>query len=231
MQENSKKKMIYSGIILSFIVVFYFLFSSETKLTNDSKKSKTESGSDLVSLLNSGGSKREVDENGIVKNSGESVFESDFYKSGNLKFEDEGKEEHYMAQGEIPINPQTGQPYSESAMKQFEELAKKMLGNELIPRRVTPEQKEAKAQEAARLREITAKVNNATASREEVNQFYDSQAKTFQDRLQIVKYLIELQEEGGEEDKDGKFKKVLDGTNEQLRILEQRRNDSLKRFQ
>lgn len=219
--------------MIGVILIFYFLFTSETKLEN--KRKTASNANDLASLLSgakgSDHKSSNSDGNEIKSAPEESIFESDFMKpTKGMQIGDDPNDPHHIPQGDIPVNPQTGQPYNEEAMKQFEELRKEMPKNDLIPRRMTPEEKASQEAKNNEIRELTVKVSNNSATKSETERYYAAQEKVMQDRLEIIKYLIKMQEDNGEEDKDGQFKKILDGTNEQIKNLEEQKKNALGKF-
>ena len=231
MQKNLKLYSILGALAFT-VVLFYFLFSTEV----DTKKEKVKNTGDLTSLLSVKSKKSDASnstENPAAGSNKEeaSIFDSDFMKpTKGMEFSEEGKSPKSGDVGDIPINPQDGKPYTKEQMDQFEELRQEMPNNDLIPRRMTPEKKAEKERKAKELQEITAKVSNSSASRSEVEVYYGSQEKVLQDRLEIIEYLVKGQEEGGEEDKDGQFKKILEGTRDQIKNLEEQKKNALSKF-
>ena len=141
----TNNKGVLGIVILVFLVVGYFAFFSGEK-----KKKRVESKK--LSLLLGGGSGGNAEDGSFEKkrgrrNNNSSVFESDFGKSGLPQFvEEESNSPEGGQQGDIPINPQTGKPWEEDAMQQFDELRKLFSGNDLIPRRATKEDQAKQAQ-------------------------------------------------------------------------------------
>ncbi|MEM7183801.1 MAG: hypothetical protein AAF518_23045 [Spirochaetota bacterium] len=231
MDEKKKKYLIIFSSIASVILLYYVLFTSEAPLDKP-QKNPQKGGGDLASLLSSSSSKANTNRNGEIITAQEtSLFEEDgfFDTTGFEEENDTGN--HPIPQGEAPVNPQTGKPYPAEAMRQFDSIRKLMPDNDLIPRRMTPSQKEEKKRKTAANLKITQKVNTNKASQEEAEQHFQNQEKVLKDRLQIINYLIEKQEEEGFIDEDGKFKKVLEGTKKQIKALSDRRTNYMKKFQ
>lgn len=206
----NKKYLRNSIIIISVIGAFYFLFFFESA----PKKKKTLKSEDL-SFLFSGVKSSNRDSQGDEKigvDRTKSVFDSDFFKSGKISYDDpETNEAHPTPLGEIPINPQTGKPYSDEAMEQFDSLREKFPGNDLIPKRLTSESKKEKTKTEERLAKVTNAVMTKTANSSEIRDYYKFQEKSAKDRLEIIEYLVQSQKESGEEDEEGQFQKILDG--------------------
>ena len=200
-------------IVASVIGIFYFLFFFDGTTTKK-KKLKSEELSFLFSGSSPGSSSQSDEKIGVDRS--KSIFDSDFYKTGKISFEEqENSEAHPTPQGEVPINPQTGKPYSEEAMEQFESLREKFPGNDLIPKRYTPEAKAEKSRQDDKLAKISNAVINKTANNSDIKEYYKYQEKSVKDRLEIIEYLVQSQKESGEEDEGGQFQKILDSIKEQ----------------
>lgn len=129
-----------------------------------------------------------------------------------------------------PINPQTGQPYPDSAMKQFEKLAKKFPDNSIIPRRMTPELKAQKEAEESRMREIRSRMSSRNASAEEIGLYYENQKKSVTDRLQLVDYVLENQGDRMAPDIKKQFEKVKELNLNQIESYEKQKQAALERM-
>ncbi|MCC6275521.1 MAG: hypothetical protein IT569_06670 [Leptospiraceae bacterium] len=200
-------------IVLSVVGVFYLLF-----FFDEPPKKKKNLKSEELSFLFSGSpnNSNSLGDERIGVDRTKSIFDSDFYKSGKISYESlENNEAHPTPQGEIPINPQTGKPYSEEAMEQFESLREKFPGNDLIPKRLTPEAKAEKARHEEKLAKVSQAVINKTANNSEIREYYKFQEKSVKDRLEIIEYLVQSQKESGEEDEGGQFQKIMDSIKEQ----------------
>ncbi len=210
-------------VVLILVVIGYFAFFSGEK-----KKKKVESKK--LSLLlggGSGSSDGSYEKKRGQRNNDASVFDSEFMKTGV----DYSQEEIANAStpGEIPINPQTGKPWEEEAMAQFDELRKLFADNDLIPRRMTKEDMEKQARLQEKWNKAQNAVNSGAFTRDDLETHFSHQKKVVEDRLQIIEYLIESQKEDGEVDKDGQFQKILEGTKEQMKQLEIQREEMAKK--
>ncbi|MBK8393915.1 MAG: hypothetical protein IPL26_01535 [Leptospiraceae bacterium] len=217
---------VYIIVALIVVLIGYFSFFSGEK-----KKKKVESKK-LSLLLGGGGSESE---NGFEKRRGHknndaSVFDGEFMKTGVSFPEEEANSNVASEQGEIPINPQTGKPWEEDAMQQFEELRKQFVDNDLIPRRMTRLEKDRQAQLQDKWNKAQNAVNSGTFTRDDLDTHFSHQKKVVEDRLQIIEHLIESQKEDGDVDKDGQFQKILDGTKEQMKQLETQKEELLKKL-
>lgn len=224
-----QKKLIYTGLIFSSLVLVYFLFSTgDTK----SKKKKMKS-EDLSFLLGGSPSGRPGDGGknpmGVRGEDSKSIFDSDFYSSGKLSYEDKDSSKTQVTeQGEIPINPQTGKPYPAEAMEQFDRLRELFPGNDLIPKRLDPATKAQQEATNQRLADASRNVMSGNSSRDDLDFYYGTMEKQVSDRLQIIEYLIEVQ--GGEdEEMDKKFKQVLDSVQAQRNQVQSEREAAYKR--
>ncbi|HMV43062.1 MAG TPA: hypothetical protein PK079_18910 [Leptospiraceae bacterium] len=223
---NNKSIVLISILIVSIVGYFAFFSGEKKKKRVESKK--------LSLLLGGGGRGSEDGESASEKrrgrrNNNSSLFESDFMKSG-ISYQEEESTAANGEQGEIPINPQTGKPWEEDAMQQFDELRKLFADNDLIPRRMSREDKAKQAQLEERWNKAQNAVNSGTYTRDDLDTHFNHQKKVIEDRLQIIEYLIEAQKEDGEVDKDGQFQKILDGTKDQMKQLEAQREDLAKKL-
>ncbi len=189
-----------------------FFFESAPK---KKKNLKSEDLSFLFSGVKSSNRDSQGDEK-IGVDRTKSVFDSDFFKSGKISYDEpDASDAHPTPQGEIPLNPQTGKPYSEEAMEQFDSLREKFPGNDLIPKRQTPESKAEKARQDEKFAKVTNAVMTKTANTSEIKDYYKLHEKSAKDRLDIIEYLVQSQKESGEEDEGGQFQKILDGIKSQ----------------
>jgi hypothetical protein len=223
---NIQKKLVYIGMFFAFLVLIYMLFSSGEK-----PKANREAADSLVGILG-GGSLGGGSGSGSSRTArdpqGRSVFDSEFYNSGNFSYEEMETGKANAPDGDIPINPQTGKPYPESAMEQFDRLRDMFPDNELIPKRLTPEVKAKQEKQAQRLAEATRAVFGGVPKREDLDFYYGSLEKQVDDRLEIIEYLIEVQ--GGEDDEmDKKFQEVLSSIKSQKEQIRQEKEDAYKR--
>jgi hypothetical protein len=220
-----QKTLLFSGIALSFLILFGLILA-----TSDSESTRPQVHKDGLSLLFGGRSKSELPNAwGIRGESSESIFDSDFMKSKQEIVEDDLSDYVPLPQGEAPINPQTGKPYPDEAMKEFDELRKEMPDNELIPRRLTKEEREFKKQEDEKLAKASQAVFSGNPSKEDVTLYYSRMMKQSQDRVQIIEYVIENQ--GGEDPEvDKQYKEIKDSIQSQKNQLESEQKEAYKKY-
>lgn len=222
---NNKSIILISVVLV--LVVGYFAFS-----TGEKKKRKVESKK-LGSILLGGSvsdSEGSFEKRRGRKNNNASLDNSSFWDHGFNPAKEEDSSSSNKEQGDTPINPQTGKPWEEDAMQQFDELRKLFADNDLIPRRMSKDDKIKQAQLEERWNKAQNAVNSGTFTRDDLDTHFSHQKKVIEDRLQIIEYLMEAQKEDGEPDKDGQFQKILDGTKEQMKQLEAQRDDLSKKL-
>lgn len=223
-----QKKLTYIGLFFAFIVLIYFLFS-----TDDSAKKKNMNSEDLSFLLGgtppsgSSGSKS-GNPMGLRGEDSKSVFDSDFYDSGNFSYEEMEGEDPNAPKGELPINPQTGKPYPEQAMEQFDRLREYFPENELIPKRLTPEVKAQQEEKAQKFAEATRKVMGGSPEKGDLDYYYNNLEKQANDRLEIIEYLIDVQG-GADEEMDKKFQQVLSSVKAQMTQIQTEKETAYER--
>lgn len=129
-----------------------------------------------------------------------------------------------------PINPQTGLPYPDKLMKRFEELRKRFPGNEVIPRRLSPEDKEAARAERHRLFQIRDKVQSGRATEEEINEHFKHEKDGVQDRLEILEYIMERQNKHMSPKIKEQYDKILARNQKQMEQIENQRQAALNKL-
>lgn len=171
------------------------------------------------------------------RSDGGSLFDSDFMGTGvtgdpiedpNIPIREEGEPEILdpVSEGN-PINPQTGQPYTDSMMKQFDVLREKFPGNSVIPQRETPEMKEKKEQERKSMYQIQAQIVKKEASEEQINQYYDFQTKSIRDRLELINYVLDKKGDSMSEEIKKKYTEIRDMNKRQLDSYEKARTRAI----
>jgi hypothetical protein len=222
------KKLYILFISLISIILIYTFFTSGS---NEKKKKKL--SADQLSLLLGGGGSGSVNDStkrGYRKNPNSSVFdEGDFMNVGiNKDYEEEASTN---PKGEAPLNPQTGKPYDDETMEQFEKLRLYFPGNDLIPKRMTPEEKLVKERETAEMARIAISLQSGKATTKDVTLYYGGQEKVLNDRVEIIEYLIEAQKEDSSFNKDNQiqFDIILNGAKDQLKNLESEKIEALKK--
>jgi len=93
-------------------------------------------------------------------------------------------------------------------MNQFANLREKFPGNDLIPKKMTDEDKFAKQEKDRQLAEASRAVYGKTATDEEIRLHFDNKLKQAADRKEIIDYLLSTQSE--DSDQIAKIKKVND---------------------
>lgn len=224
------KKLFIFVTLLAVVLIAWFAFSGEDEET---KRKKEKARRDVALLLggSSKGSDSESVDNSIKKDNEESIFDSDFYSVGKVDEVEMEDPSDYVPKGEIPINPQTGKPYSEEVMQQFQQLRKQFPENDLIPRRLTPEEKEEKQKQKQLVNKAQAAIRSNKANLEEVNLYFDTKEKEMKDRLEIVNYLVDSLKEAGETDETGQIDKILKTTTERLAKLQEERESAIQKVQ
>ncbi|MCB1143165.1 MAG: hypothetical protein H7A24_10305 [Leptospiraceae bacterium] len=223
------KKLYIVLIGLICIAIVFFMFSGEDEAKKNAKKKRNEQ---LSLLLGGGGSQpKENTGRGQRKTATSSVFDDgDFMKVGiSDNYEEDSSESG--DKGEIPINPQTGKPYDEETMEQFEKLSLVFPGNELIPKRITPQDKLDRENKAKEMTRIALAIQSNSANPSEISNYYESQEKVLQDRIEIIRYLVDLEKEDGpiSSEQNIDFEKILKGAEEQLENLSNQKEQALSK--
>ncbi len=168
----------------------------------------------------------------------ESVFDSDFWERGvdnsaiitdePQTTSDEEPEILEKASEGNPINPQTGLPYTDAQMKQFETLRKRFPGNSIIPQRMTPERQKQLEEERRRIVEIQQRITAREATAEDITVFYDFQMKGMKDRAELLEYVLEKMGDSMDENMAEKYRTVLEGNRKQIQNLEEQKQKALQ---
>jgi hypothetical protein len=227
---NNRSLIISIVLFLIFIIIAF-------SLSGGKKKIKTINKNTAKNLLLSGGPTEEslrcANTPGCVdRRSAKSLFDCDpndkscFGNTSGVVYLDE-ETKTASAEGENPMNPQTGKPYDDEAMEQFNELKKLFPTNDLIPKKMTKDDLEKKKVNDERLMKAMNAVAAGKFTREDAIFHYDNQIKNTKDRIEIIEYLIQSQKDDGEVDKDGQFQKILDSTKEQLKQVEAQKSEAL----
>ncbi len=202
-----QKKLLYTSLAL-LTLFFLILLLTFTGGDEEEKRKKDQKSKALSYLLGGGKEGRSANPLGVRGEDADSIFDSDYYKSGAMKYEEEQAGIASGQDGEIPINPATGKPYPAEAMESFDELRELFPENELIPKRLTPELKAKQEQFNQRLSQATNMVFGGSASANDIQFYYSHVKKQGNDRLEIINYLIESQ--GGDDpEMDKKFQEIL----------------------
>lgn len=167
---------------------------------------------------------------------GRSLFDSDLFRERGGHIDDEAREigddPRYGIIDSVsennPINPQTGEQYTDYMMEQFDALRERFPGNSIIPRRMAPEEREQEEQQRREIFQIQSEMIRNQASREEVMRYYEYQTTSLRDRLEILDYAMETQADRMDENMRSQFEEVLEQTRSQLENYEQERERRLE---
>ncbi|MCG6148538.1 hypothetical protein LFX15_09595 [Leptospira levettii] len=201
-----QKKLLFVSI--SLIGLFFLILLMLGGEDEDELRRKKEKSSQALALFG-GGSNNPKGTNrlGVRGEDSGSIFDSDYYNAGGMRYEDDPNIAAGES-GEIPINPQTGKPYPPEAMQAFEELREQFPDNDLIPKRMTAEEKKKQAEFNQKLTRATNSVFGGNANASDLTTYYGHVRKQGKDRLEIINYLIESQ--GGDDpEMDKKFQEIL----------------------
>lgn len=132
------------------------------------------------------------------------------------------------ADGDNPINPETGQPYSNKTMKRFAALHKKFPKNKLIPTKQTEKEKAEDKKREQQIYSLSTKVIQGTSTKDEVNKFYEMQKKDVMDRKQLLDYFSKSKEGMLSEKMQKKIQKINKINNRLIEELEFKRKASLQ---
>jgi hypothetical protein len=163
----------------------------------------------------------------------ESLFQSEFWRQGvsdkpiaddgpGAKRGDEPDLLEPTSEGN-PVNPETGRPYSDQVMEQFSELRKKFPNNSIIPRRRSPEDVRKEEADRAEIYGMQTRIFQNKASPEEIDRFYDFQAKGIQDRLELLEYVLAEQSATMSPDIKKKYDQIVSMNKNQLQSFEEAR--------
>jgi hypothetical protein len=223
------------GIVLLFfgLVAIYFTFFSSSKKNISSRNvNLKKSNANSLFAVATGKANPCLEEDGFTpkkgcRNHDVSLFDSEFMKPTGLNYEEDlAQNPDYV----YPTNPQTGKPFDEEALAQFDELRKYFPNNDLIPKKLTKAENDQKAQKDNNLIKASNAVGSGKYTLDEANIHFDSQRKNANDRIQIIEYLIDQQKEDGEIDKDGQFQKILDAAKEQGNQIDKQKEEALSRL-
>ncbi len=169
---------------------------------------------------------------------GDSIFDSQFFKQHRPENEeklekvtDDGSPEILEpAHPHNPVNPQTGLPYPDKLMERFEELRKRFPGNDVIPHRESPEEKQKRLEDNQGEFQLRMKVQEGRANQEEINQHYDLETKGVKDRLEILDYILEKQNKFMSPEVKKQYDSILAKNKEQMEQIEKDRQNALNKL-
>ncbi|EPG67501.1 hypothetical protein ACE5IS_04705 [Leptospira wolffii] len=216
-----RKLLFIAGIVIVLFASLPFLFwTDDEKSEVDAKRSEA----DALAGLFGGGSGSSSSNSSGRGSAGKSLFESDFFNAGKGEYREPeqaagGNQENKpqdAADSDNPVNPQTGKPYTNEEMDRFQQLKERFPNNSLLPTKLSPAEKEQKKQLEQRVSEATRAVLSRTASKEQVVTYYDFMEKQSKDRLEIVKYLVDIQKGSGDPEQEKKLETIQQTMIQQL---------------
>lgn len=237
MKRDQKPYIIFFGF--SALLAIYFLFSDPS--AQSSKNSEQNTADASVSESSQGMDNNRSRGGASSGNGAHSLFESDFFQAGapEKPIRDSLLEGDSGADGEPdildpsdkdnPINPQTGKPYPNSIMNQFQELAEKFPENSIIPRKKTPEAIEQEKELRTSMYAIQSAVAQGNASQEDINRYYDYKIKPVKDRLELLDYVLEKSVDSMSPDIKQQYEKIQTTNRSTLENYEKERQKALSK--
>ncbi|XDD49161.1 hypothetical protein AB3N59_12090 [Leptospira sp. WS92.C1] len=225
-----RKTVIYSGIAISLVILIWVLFSSEDPAERERKNREADS---VALLLGGGGSSSSSSGSPSGGKTNGSIFDSDFYKAGKGEYiESNGTEEKTAdpnaSDADNPMNPQTGKLYTNEEMERFSQLRERFPNNSLIPKKLSPSEREAKKQEDTQIAEAARNVFAKTATPVQIRSYYNHMEKQTQDRMDIITYLVDLQKGSGEEETEKKLQNIQESIKNQLQQVQRDKENAFK---
>ncbi|PJZ55768.1 LIC_20245 family lipoprotein [Leptospira barantonii] len=225
-----RKLVLYSGISIALVALVWILFSSED--SGDAERKKREADS-VALLLGGGGSSSSSSSGSSGGRTNESIFDSSFYKAGKGEYIESNSgetkpEDPNAADADNPMNPQSNKPYTNEEMERFSQLRERFPNNSLIPKKLSPSEKEAKKQEENQIAEAARNVYARTASPVQIRSYYNHMEKQTQDRMDIINYLVDLQKGSGEEETEKKLQNIQDSIKNQLQQVQRDKENAFK---
>lgn len=229
--KNIKNKPILGLILLLVIVLIYQMFSNSGNHKGSSGNSARDEGQALAAIFGGGGNNSSP--------SDQSIFDSKFWnaavpnKALETPQDDSGGSDTGLlepASEGNPRNPQTGQPYPDSVMRQFDTLRKKFPNNKIIPSKLSDEEVRKENEERNDMAAIGNLIAQNQAGESDINRYYDYEAKKVEDRLELVNYIIQEQGEAMSEDIKSKFQNVLEMNKNQKAANDKARQNALSRI-
>ncbi|GIU70225.1 MAG: hypothetical protein KatS3mg002_1461 [Candidatus Woesearchaeota archaeon] len=224
-----KAEQFFIGFSVIVAIMLYFTKPDSHSAIEDNDKQ-------ALALLFGGPQKNNSLQKQKTGNKNQSIYDSDFWKQGvkNVPIEDttvpsdeEPEILEKVSEGN-PINPQTGLPYTDEQMEAFDKLREKFPNNSLIPKRMTPDEKKAQEEKQRRMLEIQSKISVRKATPEEIEEYYEYQKKPIQDRLELLRYVLEKLTDELPEDLKSQYEEVLKMNERQLESLEEQKKALLR---
>lgn len=220
--------------ITFFIIAVIFAAIVVWTAPDDTRPGEVDSEKEAMAAIFGGGSSRSSSDAGAPT----SVFDSKFWGTGvgESAITDEGGPAPLEEEPEIlekasegnPTNPQTGMPYTDEQMSQFDTLRKRFPGNSIIPQRVTPERQQQLEEERRRIVDIQQRITSRKASADDITTFYDFQMKGMKDRAELLEYVLEKMGDEMDDDMKSKYSAVLEGNKKQIQNLEDQKEKAIK---
>lgn len=132
------------------------------------------------------------------------------------------------ADADNPINPQTNKPYTNEEMERFSQLRERFPNNSLVPKKLSPAEKEAKKQEDNQVAEAARNVYARTASPAQIRLYYNHMEKQTLDRMDIINYLVDLQKGSGDEETEKKLQNIQDSIKNQLQQVQKDKENAFQ---
>jgi len=189
----------------------------------------------MVALFGGGGAA--VTPPPSASNQNSTMFGSDFWKAGVPERAIDDSVDMQQNEGDDgilektsegnPINPQTGVPFTDAVMEQFNSIRKKFPNNSIIPKRMSAEDAQQAQAEQENLSRIQMNLTRNEATPDEINQYYDYQVKMTNDRLELINYVLAEQGDAMGAEIKAKYTEVLDMNKKQLEAYEAARSNAL----
>lgn len=231
MRENTRARNIF--LLCALLLAGLMIYSSPDKSSSDS------ADDGALAILGAADSGSDRSSRPPLRNTdpGSSIFDSEYMQQGvgenNLPDQPGARADDSepdilepVSKGN-PINPQTGTPFTDRHMAQFDKLRQKFPDNSVIPRRQTPELKAQMEEKRQAIYEIQTKIVKKDASTEEVNQYYDYQQKAMTDRLELINYVLDKDSEKISDEMREKLEKVKEMNQRSLKSYEDARTRAL----
>lgn len=128
-----------------------------------------------------------------------------------------------------PVDPMTGEPYSNRVMESFAQLRETFPDNDLIPRRMTPQERAEREQRNNEILALNTLIAQGSASAEQINEYYDHQMKSYADRQELLDYVERRRDQMSPEVLE-QYEKVRTMNEQQTEVLQQQRQRALQRI-
>ncbi|MBU44721.1 MAG: hypothetical protein CMN76_15975 [Spirochaetaceae bacterium] len=231
--SNTKARNVF--LALSLVTAITIVWSAPS---DEPDLSEADLAAQSLFGMDSGNSNRNSNPVQRSNEPGNSLFDSGFMESGvgdsDLPDRPEARQRQYgdpeildpVSEGN-PINPQTGQPFTDRQMSQFNALREKFPDNSVIPQRMTPELKAQKEQRRQEIYKIQTRIVKKEASETEVNEYYDYQQKSLEDRMELIEYVLNNPNTDMSDEMRKKFEEVKQMNQRTLKSYEDARKRAL----